>query len=282
MEEFLRNLRHCPKYSRDELIELGRRYRRTHNQHIRDQMVLAVLPYAVQIAKRYQKSGMALDDLASLAMEGVMRAVEKFDPDRDIAFTTYATFWVKQYILRELRSGRFLIHLPEHCWSKTLKRDNKMQAAIDAVQSGISSLNDFDECGHPVGDSLIASQDMVGDVENAEERQRMHRLLNKAIASLSAAEKYVVQRRLAGCTLDVISVSMKVSKERVRQIESAAKANLKNIMLQQDSQCIESWMAETRPAASNRQKTSGSTNKKRTAKTRKKQKGKRRHEQRHD
>jgi len=83
LDVYLRDIRHCClKLSRQEIHELGVRWRDHNDQQAREQLVLCVLPWAVKIAMRYKGRGVDQMDLVSLANEGLMLALGNFDPDK--------------------------------------------------------------------------------------------------------------------------------------------------------------------------------------------------------
>jgi RNA polymerase sigma-B factor len=93
-------------------IEEFRRYRRTGDVAIRDRLIEGALPLAHQVARRYQRSSEPLDDIVQVARLGLVKAVERFDPDRGLAFSTYAVPTMLGEIKRYFRDTGWAVHMP--------------------------------------------------------------------------------------------------------------------------------------------------------------------------
>lgn len=84
----------------DQEHELGKRVMEENDQWARDQLVRSNLRLVVNIAKKYADRGISLGDLIEEGNLGLIRAVDYFDPDRGVRFSTYAAWWIKQSIKR--------------------------------------------------------------------------------------------------------------------------------------------------------------------------------------
>ena len=113
VEIYLRDAARVPLLSREEEVELARRIRRG-DEKAKEKMALANLRLVISIAKRYRDYGLPLLDLIQEGNLGLMRAIERFDPEKGYKFSTYATWWIRQAIVRAIATQSRLIRLPEN------------------------------------------------------------------------------------------------------------------------------------------------------------------------
>ncbi len=113
VEIYLRDASKVPLLTREEEIQLAERIKRG-DERAKEKMALANLKLVVSIAKRYTGYGLPLLDLVQEGNIGLMRAVEKFDHTKGYKFSTYATWWIRQAIVRALATQSRLIRLPEN------------------------------------------------------------------------------------------------------------------------------------------------------------------------
>ena len=113
-------LRRRPRRPLDEAIAF-RRYRATGDTQLRDRLIERALPLAHQVARRYQRSGEPFDDLLQVARLGLCKAVERFDPGRGVAFSTYAVPTMVGEIKRHFRDTGWAVHVPRSLQERVLK-----------------------------------------------------------------------------------------------------------------------------------------------------------------
>lgn len=111
-----------PERTREDR-ELFVRYHRDGDARARDQLVERFLPLARQLARRYQRGGEPLDDLLQVASLGLIKAIDRFDPDREIAFSSYAVPTILGEIKRYFRDRTWAVRVPRDLQELTLKVD---------------------------------------------------------------------------------------------------------------------------------------------------------------
>ena len=219
----------------------------------------------IPIAKRFMKKGIDFMDLVEEGNMGLIKAVEKFDPAKKVAFSTYAVYWIEQYIRKAIENQTKTIRIPSHIWdslnawmktwsklreklnrdpsieevSKKLKlskkqTNNLMKAA--SVFSGTSSLE------APIGDdSDIFVKDIIIDEdvkspESVTEIIRTNSDIGQALNYLPPREREIIRMRfgiggMKPMSLEESGKVLKISRERVRQLEVKALKRLKGIFI---------------------------------------------------
>ena len=251
LDGLLADLERVPRLTREQEVALARRVERG-DRAARDLMVEANMRLVVSIARRYTDRGLPLEDLVQEGALGLIRAVELFDHRRGHAFSTYATWWIRQGVTDGLmRTGR-TVRLPGHV-ERRVRRARAAAAALEqtlgrrptAVELGaalgvpageVEDLRRWDAAtvslDGPAGAPALArapgrgAAAGPGPEEAALDAERAA-VLSRAVAGLGPREREVVRRRfgLAGRaedTLADVGADVGVSRERVRQIERRA------------------------------------------------------------
>ena len=207
--------------TRKEVYELGVRWRDHADEEARTALIYSVLPLAVNIAGKWANKGLDQLELISLAYEGVLSSLKTFDPDKG-ALTTHATWHIKQKIRRGIVEDR-LIHVPSYAMENKARQDVREKAI--AVFEGFSSIDaDANTGASIVSGSLTPVEEAI---INEGDDQRI--LFYELVDEISVQQREVILRRCRGETLDVVGTAMKLTRERIRQIETDAVVALRRL-----------------------------------------------------
>jgi RNA polymerase primary sigma factor len=257
---YLGEIARIPLLSREEEHALARRVR-AGDEAAKQRMVEANLRLVVQIARRYRNRGLPLPDLIEEGNLGLLRAVEKFDPDRGTRFSTYATWWIRQAVVRALANQARTIRLPVHVellLARYIREQRRLTQKLGRAPSSVElaaalgiteeEVDELDEIRQhpvsldaPVGEERQATLgDMIADrtVEPGESFVSLFQGRGELVSvldDLAANERTVLRRRfgLEGDppeTLETIGQRLKLSRERVRQIEGAGLRKLRALL----------------------------------------------------
>jgi RNA polymerase sigma factor (sigma-70 family) len=257
---YLQEISRIPLLSREEEQALARRVR-AGDETAKERMVEANLRLAVQIARRYVNRGLPLPDLIEEGNLGLLRAVEKFEPDRGTRFSTYATWWIRQAVVRALANQARTIRLPVHVellltryvrehrrLTQKLGRTPttaEMAAALGTTEREVDELEEVRQ--HPVSldapagaETTATLGDLIADraVDPASTLSELFRDRSELVSvldDLAANERTVLRRRFgldgeAPATLETIGQHLGLSRERVRQIEQAGLRKVRTLL----------------------------------------------------
>jgi RNA polymerase primary sigma factor len=224
----------------------------------RERFIAANLRLVVSIAKRYQSAAMPLPDVIQEGNLGLMRAVEKFEPERGFKFSTYATWWIRQAITRAIADKGRTIRVPAHVsealgviarTSVTLQRTLGREPTIaelaaatglrpDRVVDYQAAVHETVSLSAPINDDQGELADLLADTEvespfDAAASKLEHAALDEVLALLSDRERVVLRMRfgLDGAmprTLEDVGREFSLTRERIRQIEAKALTKLRH------------------------------------------------------
>lgn len=248
---YLKEIGVSPLLSKEEEIHYGR-LAIQGDKAARKRMIESNLRLVVKIARRYLRSGLAILDLIEEGNIGLMRAVEKFDPERGFRFSTYSAWWIQQTIERAIMSQTRTIRLPIHMvkklngclrTSRTLSKNLDHEPTVEEIAAAwgettnevekLLSLNErtvsidmpiSDEVNKPILDTL--GQDEDDPVESLNQH-KLQKNLEKWLNGLSPKQRAVLEKRFGlngeePLTLDQTGNEIGLTRERVRQLQTEA------------------------------------------------------------
>ena len=258
VKTYLKEIGQVPLLSAEEEQTLARAAR-AGDADARRRLSEANLRLVVSVAKRYAGRGLPFLDLIQEGNLGLMKAAEKFEPDRGFKFSTYATWWIRQSITRAIadqgRTIRIPVHLVEHInrvrkTAGELLRKNgreptaeeiavRLEMEPDRVRELLQLAQEPVSLETPVGEEEDAHlEDFIQDEEagipvDEAGRQLLRRELMSVLKSLTPREERVITLRFGlddgrPRTLEELGKEFNVTRERIRQIEAKALRKLRH------------------------------------------------------
>ncbi|OGX06978.1 MAG: hypothetical protein A2Z88_04210 [Omnitrophica WOR_2 bacterium GWA2_47_8] len=264
IKAYLKEIRPIPLLTAEDEIRLSRRIRKG-DKKARETMIRSNLRLVISIAKRYTGLGVPLSDLIEEGNIGLMKSVEKFDPDKGFRFSTYAAWWIKQGISRAIIDQGKMIRVPVYMNEEILKYKKatealthrlkrkpthaevakKLQVGVDKVRDLERSIAKMSSLDAPIGEEGEGQViDIVEDESLISPDEQLEVFFNKERAMeflqlLSERERKILDMRYGLTdgetrTLAEIAKVLGVSRERVRQIEAAAIKRIRQIIRQKE------------------------------------------------
>jgi RNA polymerase primary sigma factor len=262
IKAYLDDIKQLPLLSVEEEKALAKKIKQ-HDRESRDKMIQANLRLVVSIAKRYTKLGLSFSDLVEEGNLGLMKAVDRYNLHRGYRFSTYASWWIKQAIIRAIANQGKTIRIPVYMietinrlrktterltqklnrlpidreLAKSLRISTERVKAIKSIIQNPTSLNE------PIGEggelqSLIENEDSISPLKEVTllvEQERITNLLN----NLTKREAEIVKMRFGlgdyePHTLEETGRKFHITRERVRQIEAAIIKKLKHHIAEEE------------------------------------------------
>jgi RNA polymerase primary sigma factor len=258
LQLFLREIGRHPLLTAADEVELSKRIERG-DMEAKKRMIECNLRLVVSIAKNYRNQGLPFLDLIQEGMFGLIRAVEKFEWQRGLKFSTYATWWIRQAVARAIadkaRTIRVPVHVVErmqkmhraerHLWTQLAREPSLEEIADEAglplqqaveVRGAARASTSLDQ---PIGEQedavfgdLVSGDDPLPD--EVTERRLQKEALDRALESLPERDRRVLELRygLRGeepHTLEHIGRRLGITRERVRQIEIESLSRLASL-----------------------------------------------------
>jgi RNA polymerase primary sigma factor len=257
---YLREIGKIPLLSAEEELALAKKVV-SGDKRAKDKMAEANMRLVVSIAKRYSGRGLDFLDLIQEGNTGLLRAVEKFDPEKGFKFSTYATWWIRQAITRAIADQARTIRIPVHMVetiNKLLRTQRRMTQELNReptteelakelemepekveyvmkIKQDITSLDAG--VGRDSDDEDSVLRDFIEDEDSATpEESATSQLLKEQVQSilstLSDREQKIIKMRFGlengkSHTLEEVGQEFAVTRERIRQIEAKALAKLR-------------------------------------------------------
>ena len=255
---YLREIGKIPLLTAEEELELAQRVV-AGEKDAKDKMAEANMRLVVSIAKRYVGRGLDLLDLIQEGNTGLLRAVEKFDPDKGFKFSTYATWWIRQAITRAIADQARTIRIPVHMvetinkllrtqrrLTQDLNREptneeiaKEMEIEVDKVEHIMKIKQDISSLDASIRDDeedsvladFIEDEDTVSPEESAT-NQLLKEQVKDMLGALTEREQKILKLRFGledgkSHTLEEVGQEFSVTRERIRQIEAKALAKLR-------------------------------------------------------
>lgn len=257
---YLREIGKIPLLNAEEELALAQRVV-AGEKRAKDKMAEANMRLVVSIAKRYSGRGLDFLDLIQEGNTGLLRAVEKFDPDKGFKFSTYATWWIRQAITRAIADQARTIRIPVHMVetiNKLLRTQRRMTQELnreptieelakelemepEKVEYVIKIKQDITSLDAGVGRDGEDEDSVLGDFiededgatpEESAASQLLKEQVQSVLSTLSDREQKIIKMRFGldggkSHTLEEVGQEFAVTRERIRQIEAKALAKLR-------------------------------------------------------
>ncbi len=267
MERYLTELSNYPVLSREEEYKLAMRYKKKRDLDSARKLVTSNLRFVVRIANEYRNYGLNPMDLIQEGNIGLMQAVKRFDPTKGYRLISYAVWWIRAYIQNYIIKSWSLVKVgttqaQRKLFYKLRSEKQKMDFTDDTLSAedyknlakelGVSDQAVIDMDRRMGGKDLSLDTEVKGDrdithldflvddlsnqeeiVTRAQEEDEVKKGLEVALKSLKERERFIIENRILKdnpLTLEELGKKLKLSRERVRQIENSALKKIKTVL----------------------------------------------------
>lgn len=255
LQNYLNEISKFKTLSREEEHELGIKAR-AGDAEAMNKLIQSNLKFVVKIASRYQNRGLSLSELISEGNIGLIKAIEKFDPDKDIKLISYAIWWIKQRIMQAVSEKSSLIRVPlgkssaahrvkatqDRMFTETgeiastdelSERMHVSEKSINQLKGQIPETSSFDEILSTDDYQDYTTKDMLIDKDASDPQslyfqEKMHEKIHSAIEKLDTREADIIRTYFGlnesheSRNFAQIADVLGLSRERVRQIQKEA------------------------------------------------------------
>lgn len=274
IEAYINKANSIPMLTKEEEYELAKQWQETGNLQAAQSLVLSHLRYVVRVAKGYMGYGLNLSDLIQEGTIGLMKAVKKFQPEREVRLVTFAMHWIKseihEYIIRNWRIVKIATTKAQRKLFFKLRSKKKdttwltsaeiaeiaqdlgvkpkdviqMEARMAFADTPFDLPEDADDGQDRIAYSPVEylehkSASPEQEIVEGTWQEDVQTNLHNALKQLDARSLYILQRRWLNtdgnkATLEELAQHFAVSKERIRQIEAKAISQLKEQLVTED------------------------------------------------
>lgn len=268
LKVYLAEIDHYPILSRERENELALKYKETGDSELLNELVTSNLRFVIKVALGYKNYGVKIMDLIQEGNLGLIKAVERFDPDKGYRLISYAVWWIKAYIQNHIIKSWSMVKMG------TTQAQRKLFYRIGDLPDAVDSDDHFDNVSQ-LADKINVTEDEVVDMwsrlkcrdlslddslgdssrdtfadtlrddsinqENAlvamQDQLNLKEWADKALESLNPRERHIIHKRILSEQLETLKdlgEHFGVTRERARQIERAALQKLKGSYLHSD------------------------------------------------
>jgi RNA polymerase primary sigma factor len=265
LDRYLAEIGRIPLLAHEDLLALARRSR-AGDEEARKRIILANLRLVVHVARSYRNRGLPLLDLIEEGNLGLIQAVDRFEPERGLRFSTYASIWIRQAIVRGVAEQARSVRIPvqmfqqvnryvraERTLRATLGREPTPEevgrtleistARAQRLAGLLAGLRSLDEGSSMEAFEQLSAEDLgevPASVERLVELQLEHEKIDRMLRALSVREEQILRIRYGfydgvARTLQQTGEHFGISRERVRQIEARALQKLRRAIELQEA-----------------------------------------------
>lgn len=260
LRAYLRDIKKVERLTLDDEIKLARQAKRG-NQEARRKIIHANLPLVINLAKKYSYLGIPLIDLIEEGNIGLMRALTKFNPQKGYRFSTYAAWWIRQYITRAIANQARVVRVPVYIneminkWRRVTERlahrfgrkptDREVAKEMDISVTKVKEIADLSARTPSLNRSVVEESstrfvDLIEDVSSrtaVDELVKLfhHEKVAELLGMMPERERQILTMRFGFMggqihSLNEVAQKFGISRERVRQIEETALHKLRRLL----------------------------------------------------